>query len=217
MVSKKMKALTAAGRSGWATSAFLSKEREHFCVNSFLFGCPIPSVSSSGKHLSALDLADNSKAAQTLRVIFGDLDPSAFFCNLELRQVAKHLIDIGSDGDRVPKGNSEFLVFSKSPYGVLKDQYSLFPDKEKLELTSSDAQPYGSLLVLDAVYRHLRNSLAHGSFTEVRRKVPNHEKPVPFLYLQDTNRYRQITARYFVSYERLQLMTEQLQKRENNA
>lgn len=206
-----MKALSAAGRSEWANSSFLTREHEHFYVRSFLFGCPIPATTSSGKHLPALDAVDSGMAAQVLDKLFGDLGPSSYYCNLELRQVARHLIDTKHDRDKVPRGNHEFLIFSKSPYGVLKDHYGLFPDKERQGLSANDVKPYEHLLILDAVYRHLRNGLAHGSFIEVRRKVPNHNTPAPYLYLQDINSHGQITARYYLSYKRVQLMAKLLQ------
>lgn len=203
MTSNKLKALSSKNRSDWANSSFTSKDRELFCVNTFLYGCPIPGVSASGKPLQALSTVDNGLAAQTLANLFGDLDADHYFCNSELRQVAKQLIKLKFDGTKVPTGNKEFLIFSKSSFGVLKDHYGLFQEREKRSLRAEDARPYDSLLILDAVYRHLRNVLAHGSFTEVKRKSSIGKKLEPYLYLQDSNHKSQITARCFISKSRL--------------
>ena len=208
MPSKRMKALSSAGRTAWAKATFTSKERELFCVNAFLFSCPIPGVSSSGKHVAALDLVDNGLASKVLKNLFGDLDPYCCYSNSEIRQVARRLIDLKLDGGKVPNGTSEFLIFSKSPNGVLKDHYGLFVDKEKKSLSAGDVRPYDSILVLDAVYRHLRNGLAHGSFVEVKRKCDGGFEP--FLYLQDSNKNGQITARFYLSKKRLNLISDQM-------
>lgn len=210
MTSNRLRALSSGNRSGWANAQFLSKERELFCVNTFLYGCPIPGVSAVGKRLPALSVADNGQAVQTLNALFGDLDEDCYYCNLELRQVAKQLIESKRDGTRVPSGSSEFLIFSKSPWGVLKDSYGLFKSREKKSLKAEDAKPYDGLLVPDAVYRHLRNGFAHGSFTEVRRKSGTKGKMEPYLYLQDTNSRGQITTRFHLSKSRLDSITGQL-------
>lgn len=203
MTSNKLKALSSENRSEWANASFTSRERELFCVNTFLFGCPIPGVSAAGKTLPALSAADNGRASNLLQNLFNDLDNNNFYCNLELRQVAKRLIELKRDGAKVPSGNGEFLIFSKSPWGVLKDSYGLLQNRERKSLKAEDAKPYDNLLTLDAVYRHLRNGLAHGSFTEVRRKSSVNGKMEPFLYLQDTNAKGQITARFYLSKSRL--------------
>lgn len=200
---QKMKALSAAGRSGWVTAKFESKERKEFCVDNLLFGCPVPGVSAAGRKIPALERPDNSLAAQMLDDLLEGLGDNCYYSN-ELRQIAKRLIDSKRAGNNVPNNGIEFAYFTKSSYGILQDTYGLFPGKLKKEIVAADANPYSSILVLDALYRHLRNGIAHGSFTEVKRKSPVTGKREAYLYLQDTNGKGQITARLFFSHPRIE-------------
>ncbi len=208
MGGKKIKALTACGRSDWVKSRTENKERTLFLFNNLLAGCPVPKASAVGKILPALDSVDNSLASNCLQSLFSDLDEDRFYVNYELRGVAKYLINNGLADGNIPSSNMEFLAFAKTPIGMLKDGYGLFPDKNKKSIANSDAKPYDAILTLDGLYRHLRNSIAHGQFAEVKRKSASSGKRQPFLYFQDTNAKGQISARMFLSYERIRLIGE---------
>lgn len=199
---QKMKALKADGRSDWASAKFTSKERWRLCIDGLLFGCPIPGTSAVGGKVVALSNADNGLAAQIISELSEDLG-DAFYYSSEARQVAKHLIDSNRAGNKVPNGGIEYAYFTKSRIGVLKDTYGLFPGREKKDLKAADAKPYDSVLVLDALYRHLRNGIAHGSFAEVLRKSSKSGKREAYLCLQDVNGDGQITARFFLSQSRV--------------
>lgn len=209
MASKKNKPLSSEGITNWADASFCSKARELFYVDNFIFGSPVPGASLVGRCLLALKTVDDGMAAQVLDDLFGDLDSDHFYSNFDSRQVAKKLSFLKLDGSEIPKGTAEFLVFCKSPRGILKDHYGLFQDKEKDKITVEDASPYVNLLILDAVYRHLRNGFAHGAFAEARRKT-NSGKQEPFLYLQDANGLGNITARFYLSASRLDKLAKQL-------
>ena len=204
MAKAKLKALSAQGRTGWANAHFQSKERELRCVRAFVFNCPVPGTSIAGGRIDALERVDNSMAKQALDSLFDSFPEDDFFCHTELRQVAKTLIKSNRDEGKVPKGGTEFAVFAKSPVGVLKDSYGLYSDRERKSLKVEDLKPYSDLLTLDAVYRHIRNAFAHGLFTEVRRKSSITSRVETFLYLQDNNSKGQISARFFLSYVRME-------------
>lgn len=208
MGGKKIKALTSCGRSDWVNSRTENKERTLFLFNNLLTGCPVPKASAVRKHLPALDSVDNSLALNCIQSLFADLDEDRFYVNYELRGVAKHLIGNGFADGGIPSSNIEFLAFTKTPIGMLKDGYGLFPDKDKKAIAISDAKPYDAMLTLDGLYRHLRNSIAHGQFAEVKRKSASNGKREPFLYFQDTNAKGQISARMFLSYKRIKLIGE---------
>lgn len=149
MGGKKIKALTSCGRSGWVNSRTENKERTLFLFNNLLTGCPVPKASAVRKHLPALDSIDNSLALNCIQSLFADLDGNRFYVNYELRGVAKHLISNGLADGGIPSSNNEFLAFTKTPIGMLKDGYGLFPDKDKKAITISDAKPYDAILTLD--------------------------------------------------------------------
>lgn len=202
-MARKLKALNSKGRSDWANSKFDSKDHELFCFRKLVLGCPIPGVAANGNSIRALDATDDAAALEVLNSIFdGMLD--SYYCSLELRQIAKKLISTEHDTNYVPKGGKEFACFSKSPAGVLKDCYGLFCDIEKKRISAEDAKPFSNILILDALYRHLRNGLAHGSFTVVKRKSPKLGRLVSYIYLQDVNKEGHITARLFLSYGRIE-------------
>lgn len=202
MAAKKPKALQAAGRSDWAKSQFSSREHMEKVLKYLVWGCPIPGVSASGKNVPVFQNKDNAAAEAMLSKIFEGVSEGNIFHSTELRQVAKHLIDDERGGNKVPRGASEFFYFAESPTGVLKDYYGLYPLIKKIDLRVAQRKPYEKLLVLDALFRHLRNSIAHGAFSEVRRKASSGKKE-EFLYLQDANSRGQITARMYLSYGRV--------------
>lgn len=119
----------------------------------------MPKASAVRKHLPALDSVDNSLALNCIQSLFADLDEDRFYVNYELRGVAKYLIGNGFADGGIPSSNIEFLAFTKTPIGMLKDGYGLFPDKDKKAIAISDAKPYDAMLTLDGLYRHLRNLL----------------------------------------------------------
>ena len=205
MAAKKLKALEAAGRSDWAKSRFLTREHMAMVMENLVWGCPVPGVSVSGKCLAVFQNKDNTAAEVMLLQVFEGIDEGNIFHSMELRQVSKRLIDNKQDDNKVPRGTSEFFYFAESPTGVLKDSYGLYPLIERKDLRAAQRKPYEKLLILDALFRHFRNSIAHGGFTEVLRKV-SAGKREGFLYLQDVNPSGQITARIYVSYERVLLI-----------
>lgn len=207
---KKLKALKAVGRSDWVKSRFLKHEHMATVMRGLVWGCPVPGVSASGKDLPVFRNKDNTAAEVILSQVFEGIEEGSVFHSVELRQISKRLIENKKDGNKVPRGTSEFFCFSESPTGVLKDCYGLYPSIERKDLRAAQRKPYEKLLTLDALFRHLRNSIAHGAFSEVRRKGPS-GKQEEFLYLQDVNSSGQITARIYVSYERIRLICRLLQ------
>ena len=199
----KQKALCAEGRTNWANAHFGSNQRKLYMYDHFLLQCPIPGVSHAGSPTRALAQSDNARAKQELDKLIIGIDCKNLYFNFELRQVAKWLIDNKYSGEKVPRRSDEFICMSITPASMLKKCYGLFSDKDSKEIAAADRNGYKQLLTLDAVYRHLRNSLAHGLYKEVIRKAPDGKRR-PYLYLQDNNSSRQITARMFLSYERLQ-------------
>ena len=199
----KLKALTAEGRTGWANARVDSNRRKLFLLDSFVLHCPIPGVAHRVGSSPALNGCNNQLAFQEVAFITEGIGKEEFYSNFELRQVAKWLISKGFDSHKVPGGSSEFICMSISPQSVLKKTYQLYPDIKSEEIGAEDRNRYKNLLCLDALYRHVRNSLAHGFFTEVIRKSSDGKRR-PYLYLQDNNPSRQITARMFVSYDRLE-------------
>ena len=203
MVMAKLRALTAEGRTGWANACVESKQRKLILLDSFILHSPIPGIAHGGRPTPALVTHSNSLADGELSALTDGIEKERFYSSFELRQVAKRLISEGWDGDRVPTGSSEFICMSISPQSVLKKTYGLFDDISSDAISTQDRNAYSSLLRLDALYRHVRNSLAHGLFKEVTRKAPDGKRR-PYLYLQDNNSSRQITARMYLSYERLE-------------
>lgn len=199
----KQKALTAEGRIGWANAHFESNQRKLYTYDHFLLQCPIPGTSSAGKPTLALSLHDDSRAKQEFDELVVGIDADHLYFNFELRQVAKWLIDNKRADNRVPRKSDEFICMSITPESVLKKCYNLFPNKNSKEITAADRNAYKQLLTLDALYRHVRNSLAHGLYKEVLRKATDGKRK-PYLFLQDNNASHQITARMFLSYERLE-------------
>ena len=199
----KLKALTADNRTDWANAHFESNQRKLFMYDRFLLQCPIPGTSNAGKPTPALSLHDDSRAKQEFDKSVAGIKVEYLYSNFELRQVAKWLIDNKYADNRVPRKSDEFICMSITPASMLKKCYGLFPDKNSNEIAAADRNAYKQLLTLDALYRHIRNSLAHGLYKEVLRRAPNGKKK-PYLFLQDNNSSHQITARMFLSYERLE-------------
>ena len=199
----KLKALAAKTRTDWANAHVESNQRKLLMYDHFLLQCPIPGTSNAGKPTLALSLHDDSCAKQEFDGLVTGIDANLLYCNFELRQVAKWLIDNQRADNRVPRKTDEFICMSISPASILKKCYGLFPDKDSKEIAAADRNAYKQLLTLDALYRHVRNSLAHGLYKEVLRKAPDGKKR-PYLFLQDNNQSHQIAARMFLSYERLE-------------
>lgn len=199
----KLKALTAEDRTGWANARIDSNRRKLLLLDSFVLHCPIPGVAHRNGMTPALNDCNNQLAVQEIGFITEGMGSEEFYANFELRQVAKWLIAKGFDSHKVPRGSREFICISISPQSVLKNTYKLYSDVKSEEIGIEDRNQNKNLLCLDALYRHVRNSLAHGLFTEVTRKSPDGGRR-PYLYLQDNNPSRQITARMFVSYDRLE-------------
>ena len=202
MLRQRMKALKSQGISMWANSQFVNREHMDRLLSGYLWGCPIPMVSASGVVGPLFKNADNSAAAERMDRIANLLGVESVFHYQELRQIARWLKREGRDDNSVPKGNREFICFSESATGVLKDTYGLYGTIKKDELKAAERKPYASLLTLDALFRHIRNAFAHGYFTEVYRKNASGVKAT-FVYFQDVNREGQITARGYISYEHL--------------
>lgn len=207
MGGKKLKALTAIGRTNWATGKFSCSGHMDQILTAFLWGCPLPGVSACGRSLSVFERVDNASAGRILAQFISSFNNNVdVFHSVELRQIAKQLINDKRAGDRVPRGRREFIYFSESQTGVLKDAYGLYSNIEKQDLRSNHRSPYINILILDGLLRHFRNSLAHGSFTEVRRRNAS-GKYDWFLYFQDANSRKQITARIYLSYDSLENLT----------
>ena len=204
MGGRKLKALLAQGRSGWANGTIASRDRKVFLFDNYLIGCPVPGSSFAGRTCEAFSRVDNSMAKELLDKCLDGIPGNSVFCHAELRMVARWLIDNRREGATVPSGSHEYVCMAESKPGILKDHYGLFANIEKKQISAKDWRPYMSLLAVDAFFRHIRNSIAHGSFTEVRRKKGDNGKKEPFLYLQDTNAQHQISARMYLSYERLE-------------
>lgn len=199
----KQKALSAKERTNWANANFLTNHHKLFLYDHFLLKCPIPGTSNVGRPTQALSLRDDSRAKLEFDSLVAGIDTSHLYCNFELRQVAKWLIDNRYADDRVPLKTGEFVCMSITPASMLKKCFGLFPDREPKTITIADRNAYKRLLTLDALYRHVRNSLAHGLYKEVLRKATDGKRK-PYLFLQDNNASHQITARMFLSYERLE-------------
>ena len=204
MGGRQLKALLAQGRSEWANGTIASRDRKVFLFDNYLIGCPVPGSSFAGRTCEAFSRADNSMAKELLDKCLDGISGNFVFCHAELRMVARWLINNQREGTTVPCGSREFVCMAESKPGILKDHYGLFANMEKKQISAKDWRPYTSLLAADAFFRHIRNSIAHGSFTEVKRKKGDSGKKEPFLYLQDTNAQHQISARMYLSYERLE-------------
>lgn len=202
MSRQRMKALKSQGISMWANSKFVNREHMDRLLSGYLWGCPIPMVSASGVVGPLFKNVDNSAAAERMNRIANLVGAERVFHSQELRQIAGWLKRKGRDDNSVPTGNREFICFSESATGVLKDAYGLYESMKKDELKAAERRPYVSLLTLDALFRHIRNAFAHGYFTEVHRKNASGVKAA-FVYFQDVNREGQITARGYISYENL--------------
>ena len=199
----KLKALIANGRTDWANAHIDSNYRKLYLYDHFLLHCPIPGTSNAGKPTPALSQHNDMLAKQEFDLLVEGIEAENLYSNFELRQVAKWLIEKKLDGNKVPRRSEEFICMSITPAPVLKKCYGLFYDKDSKEIKTADRNAFKQLLTLDAIYRHLRNSLAHGLYKEVLRNAPDGKKR-PYLYLQDNNSSQQITARMFLSYERLE-------------
>lgn len=180
-----------------------SKEHKLFLYEAYVLGCPIPHISGAGKTFAPLSRRDNNLSQYYFERFLGDIGKGRVYSSFELRQVAKKLVEGKHDGCSIPNGGQEFAYFTKPPVGVLKDAYSLYPDIERDNLYAKEYGPYKSLLELDALFRHLRNSFAHGLFAEVQRKSPVSGKREAFFYCQDNNSQKMISARMFLSFARL--------------
>lgn len=170
MGGRQLKALLAQGRSGWANGTIASRDRKVFLFDNYLIGCPVPGSSFAGRTCEAFSRVDNSMAKELLDKCLDGIPGNSVFCHAELRMVARWLIDNRREGATVPSGSHEYVCMAESKPGILKDHYGLFANIEKKQISAKDWRPYMSLLAVDAFFRHIRNSIAHGSFTEVRRK-----------------------------------------------
>lgn len=208
MRKEKSKALLAEGRTTWIKPYTSSREHKLFIFEAFVLGCPIPHVSGAGKMFAPLSRRDNNLSQRYLERFLGDISEGQVYSSFDSRQVAKKLVEDKRDGCSIPNGGHEFACFTKSPAGVLKDAYSLYPDIERDALRAKEYGPYESLLELDALFRHLRNSFAHGLFAEVQRKSFISGKREAFFYCQDNSPHKQISARMFLSFARLKKIAE---------
>lgn len=198
----KLKALSATARTDWANAHLDSDKHKLNLYDNFILRCPIPGVSHSGSPTLAMSRTDEQLSIMEIGEITAGIKQEYFFSSFELRQVAKWLIEHKYDNNKVPTGATEFICMSITPERMLKRCYKLFPDIDAKDLRASERNRYKNLLCLDALYRHIRNSLAHGLYKEVRRKSPDGKRR-PYLFFQDNNSSHQITARMFLSYERL--------------
>lgn len=198
----KSKALSASARTNWANAHFDSNGRKIKMYDNFLLRCPIPGVSHAGIPTLAMSRADDQLSIKEIEEKTAGITQEHFFFSFELRQVAKWLIEHKYDGNKVPTGSTEFICMSITPARILKRCYGLFPNIDAKDLRAPERNSYKNLLCLDALYRHIRNSLAHGLYKEVQRKAPDGKRR-PYLYFQDNNSSHQITARMYLSYERL--------------
>ena len=202
MGNQKYKALQAEGRSMWVKpiNGSQNKESRLFLYDHYVLGCPLPHVSGAVHAAPVFQHADNQRAAAQYDTFLSDV---CNYTNKDLGQIAKWLIDNKHAGSSVPNIANEFACFALPPVGILKDAYGLYANIKKAELRAIHRKPYEALLRLDALFRHLRNSFAHGLFSIVQRKSPQNGKRESFVYCQDNNSSGQITARMFLSLARL--------------
>lgn len=206
MARIKQQPLPAPSSSPWANGFFRPQAHMSFYIDNYLFGCPAAHTSALSKCYAPLIHVSNGESALALQSICTGITPGKWFCHEDKSRVAKQLIELGLDGPSVPKGGAEFAVFTRSPKGILKD-YGLYDDIKADDLRAEHVNPFAKLLELDSFFRHIRNAIAHGLLTEVKRKSLTTGRMESYIYLQD-NSGSDISARLFPSYSRLELIAQ---------
>lgn len=211
MTRIKQRPLPAPGSSPWANGVFNPQSHMSFYINNYLFGCPAAHTSALSKAHGPLARANNEESAKALQLIYNGIPSDKWFCATNKNSVARRLIELKLDGPSVPQGGIEFAIFTRSPKGILKD-YGLYDDIKADDLRAEHFKPYEKLLELDAFFRHIRNAIAHGLLTEVKRRSPTTGTTESYIYLQD-NSGSDISARLFLSYSRLELIAQSFTER----
>lgn len=212
MAKIKQQPLPAPGSSPWANGIFNPQTHLSFYIDNYLFGCPAVHTSALSKAYAPLANVNNGESARALHSICNGISSSRWFCAADKYSVARRLIELKLDGPTVPRGGAEFAIFTRSPKGILKD-YGLYDGIKADDLRAEHFQPFAKLLELDAFFRHIRNAIAHGLLTEVKRKSLTTGRMESYIYLQD-NSGSDISARLFLSHSRLELISQSFTERD---
>lgn len=202
----KVKALDASCRRSWVKPRFSSNQWGMSLVNDYLLACPVPGTSALPAPSSVFSAADDTVASELLDCIKSTITMVAI--QSSEREVARWLTNNNKADDLIPRKTEEFICCSVSRPSLLKSAYGLFVDVDAKSITAPMYGPYKNLLCLDAIYRHVRNSLAHGQFRELKRKDPLSGAKTPFLFLQDSSAKQQITARMLLSRRSLEFIAD---------
>lgn len=212
MTRIKQQPLPSSGSSPWIKGMFNPRAHMSFYIDNYLFGCPAAHTSALSKAYAPLVNVNNGESATALQSIRNGISSSKWFCAADKNSVARRLIELRLDGPSVPRGGAEFAIFTRSPKGILKD-YGLYEGIKAEDLRAEHVNPFAKLLELDSFFRHIRNAIAHGLLTEVKRKSLTTGRMESYIYLQD-NSGSDISARLFLSHSRLELISQSFTERD---
>lgn len=209
----KIKALDASCRNDWISPSFSRNTLGMMLINEYLLMCPVPGTTANPKTAFFYENKDDGLALRLLneirkRISFMEIKP-------ELRQVARWLTENKKADNCLPRKTEEFICCSSTSVSVLKRCYGLFPDIEVKDIKADSYGPYKNLLQIDAIFRHIRNSIAHGQFRETTRKNPETNSRMPYFFMQDSNQQHQITARMFLSRRSLEFISDLVKENGN--